>query len=78
MRTIVTESKEEFDLEAEEPKAEPEDVEDLVGLYVRIPLSMKRLLRDETAATCKSMSALVRYALDRCYKSGNNKNIQTK
>ena len=76
MRTIVTESKEEFDLEAEETKVEPEDVVDLVGIYVRIPLSMKRLLRDETAATCKSMSALVRYALSRCYESSQSESIQ--
>ncbi len=77
MRKFITESKEVFDMEAEEPKVKPEDVEDLVGLYVRIPLSMKRLLRDETAATCKSMSALVRYALTRCYESTDDKNIQT-
>ena len=77
MRTIVTESKEEFDLEAEETKVEPEDVVDLVGIYVRIPLSMKRLLRDETDATCKSMSALVRHALAECYNSTDKQSIET-
>ena len=44
----------------------------LVGVYVRIPLEMKKYLHEEAAATGNSMSGLVRHALRSIYQSPDN------
>lgn len=66
MRRHLTRSEEVFELEESVLTAPPIDEDEyLVGMYVRLPLAMKKALLDQSRAEGVSMSSLVRKALQR-------------
>ena len=73
MRKFITRATEAFNfVDVDVSASKWAEMDDLVGIYVRIPLEMKKVLRDEAESTGNSMSALVRHALRSIYKSTNN------
>ena len=77
MRKYMTRAEDVFELEESGLKSYASAKDVLVGIYVRIPIGMKRFLRDEAASTGDSMSALVRHALRAVYESADDDSLES-